>query len=203
MGLVHRGVLLGSLLAVASAFAAQKECVVDPFSPLGNGLLHLYGQVQLQCCNRYIPRREYMACVRKAMKRLPFYVLAPECMKAVRACARTSVCGRGDAVACCLPTNDGTTTCRLFDDAASCVAHGGAPSGGWTCCNACGGSKVLPCVQNPDEGGSGCGPCTRGGMCKFCYEPEERFGCMDWTEACGRPAPPRHSEYGEPGYYCD
>jgi hypothetical protein len=126
--------LAAVVLVVAHAGAAGARCGAES----ADAVAAARAQVETECgCARAASHALYVHCaVGVARARVANGLLPKSCKRSVKRCAAKSVCGKRNAVTCCI-TRKGRTKCRIKKKAAKCLAKGGCVGIFPSCCDAC------------------------------------------------------------------
>jgi hypothetical protein len=125
---------LAALVLVGHAGAAAARCGAES----ADAVAAARAQVETECgCARAASHALYVHCALSvARTRAANGLLPKSCKRSVKRCAAKSVCGKRNAVTCCI-TRKGRTKCRIKKKAAKCLAKGGCVGIFPSCCDAC------------------------------------------------------------------
>jgi hypothetical protein len=126
--------LAATLLVVAHARGTAARCGAES----ADALAAARAQVETDCgCARAASHALYVHCaIGVARARVAGGLLPKSCKRSVKRCAARSVCGKRNAVTCCIKRK-GRTKCRIKKKAAKCLAKGGCVGIFPSCCDAC------------------------------------------------------------------
>jgi hypothetical protein len=126
--------LAALVLVVAHAGGAAARCGAES----ADAVAAARAQVETECgCARAASHALYVHCaLGVARTRAANGLLPKSCKRSVKRCAAKSVCGKRNAVTCCI-TRKGRTKCRIKKKAAKCLAKGGCVGIFPSCCDAC------------------------------------------------------------------
>ena len=126
--------LAALVLVSAHAGAAAARCGTES----ADAVAAARAQVETECgCARAASHALYVHCaLTVARARAANGLLPKSCKRSVKRCAAKSVCGKRNAVTCCI-TRKGRTKCRIKKKAAKCLAKGGCVGIFPSCCDAC------------------------------------------------------------------
>jgi len=126
--------LAAAVLVVAHARGAAARCGAES----ADAVAAARAQVETDCgCARAASHALYVQCaLGVARARVANGLLPKSCKRSVKRCAAKSVCGKRNAVTCCI-TRKGRTKCRIKTKAAKCLAKGGCVGIFPSCCDAC------------------------------------------------------------------
>ena len=123
-----------ALLALVMNAVPGRAACNPTTDPDKTDIAHARAAVAANCdCTGASTRSAYVRC---AVQQANAVLANKRCAASVKRCASRSVCGKPNAVTCCLTTAVGTT-CKIEKDAARCAAKHGSAGSCTSCCDAC------------------------------------------------------------------